>query len=60
MNLLEMDLISAGMNTSAGRSPAISRWTTRVVKHVNRATYPLVVAWLDPVSLEILMWYGPK
>ena len=55
-----MNLLSASMNTSAERSPVISKWTTRVVKHVNRATYPLAVAWLDPVSLESLMWYRTK
>ena len=59
MNLL-MNLLSASMNTSEERWTAISKWTTRVVKHVNRATYLLAVAWLDPVSLESLMWYGTK
>ena len=60
LSILEMNLLSANMNMSVERSPAISRWTALVVKQISRATYILGLAWLDLVPLEILMWYEPN
>ena len=51
LSLLEMNLLTASMNSSVEKSPVISRWTTLVVKQVNRAIYLLAVAWLDLVLL---------